>query len=158
MVASATSITSEMLALGQSEKKKAGPTLAEILSAHTEVEEAKKEVVEDDAVFASRKGTYDCVADVMFRMRQLMEVVSGGGYTLTLSSSATSSSAASSATSFSAGGGVASCWISNSVASLGASTEVVEEHPSDNAVEQNTMAMEYCVGISLVSRALLLAG
>ena len=90
MVASATSITSEMLALGQSEKKKAGPTLAEILSAHTEVEEAKKEVVEDDAVFASRKGTYDCVADVMFRMRQLMEVVSGGGYTLTLSSSATS--------------------------------------------------------------------
>ena len=90
MVASATSITSEMLALGQSEKKKAGPTLAEILSAHTEVAEAKKGVVEDEAVFASRKGTYDCVADVMFRMRQLMEVVSGGGYTLTLSSSATS--------------------------------------------------------------------
>jgi hypothetical protein len=88
MVASATSITSEILALRQSEKKNTGPTLAEILSAHTEVEIAEDEDGET-SVFASRKGTYDCVADVMSRMRQLMEVVSGGGYTLTLSSPAT---------------------------------------------------------------------
>ena len=87
MVASATILPQEGPSFLEATESAEGPTLAEILSAHTAQEEESPDS-DKSPVFASHKGTYSSMAEVLKRMHQLMDLMSRRRYTLTLRSPA----------------------------------------------------------------------